>query len=55
MKPKKTINLKHPEYQPSKAELEQPVKVDVTGKDTMEKMERLAKSAVHSVNIRYRP
>lgn len=54
MKPKKTINLKYPEYQPSKAELEQLVKLDVPGKDTMEKMERLAKSLTQPANMLFR-
>ena len=55
MKRKKTINLKHPDYQPGKAELEEPVKLDVPGKTTREKMEKLADAVVQSSTIRFQP
>ena len=51
---KKTINLKDPEYQPSKAELEQTVKLDVPGRTTEEKMDKLAKAVVQPVNVLHR-
>ena len=54
-KPKrKTINLKHSDYQPSKAELEKAVKLNVPGNTTKEKMEKLAKAVVQAVNVQYR-
>lgn len=51
---KKTINLKDPEYQPSKAELEQTVRLDVPGRTTEEKMEKLAKAVTRPVNVLFR-
>ncbi len=54
-KPKrKTLYLKPPDYQPSKAELEEPVKLDVPGKTTREKMDKLADAVVQPVNTLYR-
>ena len=54
-KPKrKVIHLKHPEYQPSKAELEEEIKIDVPGDMIDEKMSNLAKAVTRDVDIRYR-
>ena len=48
-----TIRLKHPSYQPSTAELSKDVRIKVAATTPMEKMERLAKAVLKSVNIRY--
>ena len=54
-KPKrKVIHLKHPEYQPSRVELEEEIKVDVPGDSIEEKMSNLAKVVTQDVEIRYR-
>ena len=53
-KPKrKTLTLKNPEYQPSKAELEEEIKLDVPGDTVEEKMSSLAKAVTQDVDIRY--
>ena len=53
-KPKrKTINLKNPEYQPSKAELEEEIKIDVPGDTPEEKMSNLVKAVTQDVDIHY--
>ena len=53
-KPKrKTINLKNPEYQPNKAELEEEIKIDVPGDTPEEKMKNLTKAVLQPTDIRY--
>ena len=54
-KPKhKTIRLRRYDYQPSKAELEEPVKLDVPGDTVDEKATNLAKALIRPVDISYR-
>ena len=54
-KPKrKTLTLKNPEYQPSKAELEEEIKIDVPGDTPEEKMKNLTKAVLQPAEIRYR-
>lgn len=54
-KPKrKIITLKNPEYQPSKAELEEEIKIDVPGNTAEEKMSKLVKVVTQDVDIRYK-
>lgn len=53
-KPKrKVLHLKHKEYQPTKAELEEVIKLDVPGDTPDEKMKNLAKAVLQDVDIRY--
>ena len=52
-KDKPTVRLKHPIYQPSTAELRKDTRIKVAANTPMEKMERLAKAALRSVNLRY--
>ena len=53
-KSKRKVILKNPEYQPSKAELEEEIKIDVPGDTIDEKMSNLAKAVMRDVDIRYR-
>ena len=54
-KPKrKIINLKNPEYHPSKAELEEEIKIDVPGDTPEEKIKNLTKAVLQPTDIRYR-
>ena len=51
---RKIITLKNPEYQPSKAKLEEVIKIDVPGDTPEEKMKNLTKAVLQPVEIRYR-
>lgn len=51
---RKVVYLKNPDYQPSKAELEEEIKIDVSGDTIEEKMSNLAKAVTQDVEIRYR-
>ena len=54
-KPKrKTLYLKPLDYQPSKAELEEEIRIDVPGDTPDEKMDNLAKAVLQPADIRYR-
>lgn len=45
-----SIKLKPSSYQPSKAELEENIKLNLKGKSDMEKMDNLAKVIFHPAN-----
>jgi len=53
MKPKRTVTLLHPSYQPKKAELQERIKIDVPGKSVEKKMEVLADALMQPVDIQY--
>ena len=50
---KRRITLPHPSYQPSKAALEEDVRIDVPGDTLEEKMENLARAVLQPVEIVY--
>ena len=52
-KKKPILRLKHPNYQPSAAELHKDTRIKVTANTPMERMERLAKAVLRLVDIRY--
>ena len=47
------IKLKHPEYQPSKAELEEPLPVNVPGDTVKEQMNAFADAVMREVDVEY--
>lgn len=52
---RKVLYLKDPDYQPTKAELEEEISIDVSGDTVEEKMSNLAKATTpQGVEIRYR-
>jgi len=51
---RKVIHLKNPDYQPSKAELDEEIKIDVPGDTIDKKMSNLAKAVTRDVTVRYR-
>lgn len=54
MKPKRTVTLTDPGYQPKKSELQERIKVDFPGKTVEEKMENLADALMQPVDIHYK-
>ena len=48
-----TLTLPNPEYQPSKAELEEPQPVSVPGDTVREQMNNFADAVMREVNIEY--
>lgn len=56
MKPKpRTAEVVHSSYQPSKAELEEEVSLDIPGETVEDRMRNLAKAVKGPVNIRWIP
>lgn len=51
---KRTITLPDRDYQPTQAELNEKIKLDLPGGTAMEKMENLARAVTRPVSIRYR-
>lgn len=47
------LTLKSSRYQPTKAELEEEIKLNVPGKDAHERARNLARAALQPVEIRY--
>ena len=50
---KRTVHIPHPQYQPSKAEKEEVVKLDVPGKTIEQRARNLAKVLLEPVNIQH--
>ena len=49
----RTVELVKSSYQPTKAELEEEVSLDIPGDSVLERMENLAKAMMRPVNIRW--
>ena len=49
----RTVELVHSSYQPSKAELEEEVSLDIPGETVEDRMRNLAKAVKGPVNIRW--
>ena len=49
-KPKKPVRVKPISYEPTKAELEEPIKLEVKGRTVNEKMDNLAKAMFRPVD-----
>lgn len=53
-KPKpRTVELVKSSYQPTKAEQEEEISLDIPGDTVLERMENLAKAMIRPVNIRW--
>ena len=50
---RKPLTLKHSAYQPSKAELEEEIRLDVPGRDAHERARNLARTVLQTVKIRF--
>jgi len=55
MKPKRTITLPHPSYQPNKAEMQKRIRLDVPGKTLDEKASNFAQALMRPAKIQYQP
>ena len=49
----RTVELVKSSYQPTKAELEEEISLDIPGDSVLERMEHLAKAMMQPVNIRW--
>ena len=49
----RTVELVKSSYQPTKAELEEEISLDIPGDSILERMENLAKAMMRPVNIRW--
>lgn len=48
-----TVELVNSRYQPTKAEMNEPIRLDVPGEDILERMGRLARAVSRSVDIKW--
>jgi len=53
MKPKRKVTLPHPSYQPTKAEMQKRIKLDVPGRTLDEKASNFAQALMRPAKIQY--
>ena len=52
--PKHTVNLPPRDYQPSKAEMSEKIRVNVPGKTNLDKLDNFASAIMRSAKVKYR-